>query len=129
MISIDCHHPDIEQFIEIKSNLDKVTKANISIRVTNDFLEAVKDNKDFKLSFTREETGEVIEKIVKAQEIFDKFCYMNWDYAEPAFLFWDRIEKWNLLSECDDFKYAGTNPCAGTSAHVKNFVKSVKAIA
>lgn len=112
MISIACDHPDIEDFITIKSDLDKVTKANISIRVTDDFMNAVIHNKDFELKFTREETGEVIKKVVKANEIFGKFCEMNWDYAEPAFLFWDRIEKYNLLEYVDDFKYAGVNPCA-----------------
>ncbi|WP_206459317.1 adenosylcobalamin-dependent ribonucleoside-diphosphate reductase [Anaerovorax sp. IOR16] len=112
MISLDCHHPDLENFIEIKSDLDKVTKANISIRVTNDFLEAVQNNTDFKLSFTRSETNEVIKKTIKAQEVFHKFCEMNWDYAEPAFLFWDRIEQWNLLAKTHGFKFAGTNPCA-----------------
>ena len=39
-------------------------------------------------------------------------CEMNWDYAEPGMLFWDRIENWNLLSEDRNFSYAGTNPCA-----------------
>lgn len=112
MISLDCHHPDIEDFIIIKSDLDKVTKANISIRVTDDFLQAVVDDKDFKLEFTREETGEKIEKIVKAREIFDKFAYMNWDYAEPAFLFWDRIKNYNMLGNDENFEYAGVNPCA-----------------
>lgn len=112
MISLACDHPDIEEFIEIKSDLDKITKANISIRVTKDFMEAVINNRDFKLTFTREETGEVIEKIVKASELFDKMCYMNWDYAEPGILFWDRIESWNLLSNNPKFKYASVNPCA-----------------
>ena len=112
MISLDCHHPDIEDFIEIKSDLDKVTKANISIRVTDDFMDAVINDKDFKLSFKRDETGEVTEKIVKASEIFDKMCEMNWDYAEPGILYWDRIENYNLLSEDEEFKYAGVNPCA-----------------
>lgn len=112
MISLDCHHPDVEDFITIKSDLDKVTKANISIRVTNDFLQAVVNDEDFKLEFTREETGEKIEKIVKASEIFDKFAQMNWDYAEPAFLFWDRIKKYNLLGNDEEFEYAGVNPCA-----------------
>ena len=111
MISLDCHHPDIEDFITIKSDLDKVTKANISIRVTDDFLQAVVDDKDFKLEFTREETGEKIEKTVKASEIFDKFARMNWDYAEPAFLFWDRIKNYNLLGNDGEFEYAGVNPC------------------
>lgn len=112
MISLDCHHPDIENFITIKSDLDKVTKANISIRVTDDFLQAVEKNENFKLEFTRKETGEKIEKIVKANEIFDKFAEMNWDYAEPAFLFWDRIKNYNLLGNDETFEYAGVNPCA-----------------
>ena len=112
MISLDCHHPDVEDFITIKSDLDKVTKANISIRVTDDFLQAVINNDNFKLSFTREETNEVIEKVVRANEIFDKFAQMNWDYAEPAFLFWDRIKNYNLLGNDPNFEYAGVNPCA-----------------
>lgn len=112
MISLDCHHPDVEDFITIKSDLDKITKANISIRVTNDFLRAVVNNDSFKLTFTRDETGETIEKVVKANEIFDKFAQMNWDYAEPAFLFWDRIKKYNLLGNDEEFEYAGVNPCA-----------------
>lgn len=112
MISMSCEHPDIEDFIEIKSDLNKVTKANISIRITDKFMDAVKDNKDFVLSFTREETNETITKTINARELFHKICEMNWDYAEPGMLFWDRIENWNLLSEDNNFKYAGTNPCA-----------------
>ena len=112
MISISCDHPDIEDFITIKSDLDKITKANLSIRVTNEFMQAVKDDATYTLSFTREETGEEINKTIKARELFDKFCYMNWDYGEPAFLFWDRVKSYNLLSEDDAFEYAGVNPCA-----------------
>ena len=111
MISMSCDHPDIEDFITIKSDLDKITKANLSIRVTDEFMRAVKDNATYTLSFTREETGEKIEKIIKAKELFDKFCYMNWDYGEPAFLFWDRVKSYNLLSEDPLFEYAGVNPC------------------
>lgn len=112
MISISCDHPDIEDFITIKSDLDKITKANLSIRVTDEFMRAVKNNATYTLSFTREETGEKIEKTIKAKELFDKFCYMNWDYGEPAFLFWDRVKSYNLLSEDPLFEYAGVNPCA-----------------
>lgn len=110
MISIDCNHPDLEEFINIKSDLNKITKANISIKVTDDFLKAVKENNDYTLKFIRLETGESIVKKVNAREIFTKFCTMNWDYAEPAFLFWDRIKSWNLLSNNEEFEYAGTNP-------------------
>ena len=111
MISISCDHPDIEDFITIKSDLDKITKANLSIRVTNEFMRAVENDSTYTLSFTREETGEEIKKTIKARELFDKFCYMNWDYGEPAFLFWDRVKSYNLLSEDDAFEYAGVNPC------------------
>ena len=112
MLSIDCHHPDLEEFIGIKSDLERVTKANISVRITDDFMQAVKNHEDFTLSFTREETGETIEKAVNAYEMFKKFSEMNWDYAEPGMLFWDRISNYNLLSEDEEFSYAGTNPCA-----------------
>lgn len=112
MISMSCDHPDVEEFIHIKSDLDRVTKANISLRITDDFMKAVKEKKPFKLTFTREETGEVIEKEVDAQSLFTEFCKMNWDYAEPGMLFWDRIKNYNILSEDSTFEYAGTNPCA-----------------
>ncbi len=112
MISISCDHPDIEDFITIKSDLDKITKANLSIRVTDEFMQAVEDDAIYTLSFIRKETGEEIKKTIKARELFDKFCYMNWDYGEPAFLFWDRVKSYNLLSKDDAFEYAGVNPCA-----------------
>ena len=112
MISISCDHPDIEEFITIKSDLNKITKANLSIRVTDKFMQAVDYDTTYTLSYVREETGEKIERKIRARELFDKFCYMNWDYAEPAFLFWDRINSYNLLSEDDAFEYAGVNPCA-----------------
>ena len=111
MISLDCHHPDLEEFLEVKSDLDRVTKANISVRITDDFMQAVKNDDNFTLSFTRPESGEVIEKTIRARDFFMKLAEMNWDYAEPGCLFWDRIESYNLLSKMDDFHYAGVNPC------------------
>ena len=112
MISIPCDHPDLEEFIKIKQNDNKVTKANISIRVTNDFMKAVKNREKYKLSFTRTETGENISKEVDAYEVFKEICRSNWDWGEPGMLFWDRIETWNLLSEDSNFHYGGVNPCA-----------------
>ena len=112
MISMDCHHPDIEHFIDIKNDLDKVTNANISIRFTDDFMDAVIDDKNFELSFTRPETNETITKTVKAREIFKKLSDNNWSMGEPGCLFWDRISNYNLLSNTKEFAYAGTNPCA-----------------
>ena len=111
MISIDCTHPDLEEFITIKSDLNKVTAANISVRVSDDFMKAVEQDNEWELYFERPETGERITKIVKAKDIYRLLCKNNWDYAEPGILFWDRIENYNLLSNNPDFSYAGTNPC------------------
>lgn len=112
MISLDCSHPDVPDFIELKTDLEKVTKANISLRIHKDFMEAVKKDQEYTLHYTRETTGEVIEKKVKARELFRKITDTNWDYAEPGALFWDRITGWSLLSNTDTFTYAGVNPCA-----------------
>ena len=112
MISIDCSHPDVPEFIELKTDLEKITKANISVRVHEDFMEAVKKNAEYTLHYTRETTGEVIEKKVNARELFRRITETNWDYAEPGALFWDRITSWNLLSNTKEFSYAGVNPCA-----------------
>ena len=112
MISLDCSHPDVPDFIELKTDLEKVTKANISLRIHKDFMEAVKNDQEYMLYYTRETTGEVIEKKVKARELFRKITDTNWDYAEPGALFWDRITGWSLLSNTDTFTYAGVNPCA-----------------
>ena len=112
MISLDCHHPDLLDFIDIKAKSDSVTKANISVRVTDDFMRAVENDDDWVMSFTREETGETITKTAKARDIFNKLCLNNWNWAEPGILFWDRIRGYSLLSNNEDFEYAGVNPCA-----------------
>jgi ribonucleoside-diphosphate reductase alpha chain len=112
MISIDCSHPDVLDFIKLKTDLEKVTKANISVRISNEFMEAVKEHKPYRLHYTRKETGQTIENEVNAAEMFHLIAETNWDYAEPGALFWDRITSWNLLSHTPEFSYAGVNPCA-----------------
>ena len=112
MISMDCSHPDILEFIELKTDLEKVTKANVSVRIYKDFMESVKKGTDYILSYEREATGEVIKKRVPARALFKKITDTSWDYAEPGVLFWDRISSWNLLSNTEEFSYAGVNPCA-----------------
>ncbi len=111
MISIDCTHPDLEKFIRIKTDLDKVNFANISVRVSDEFMKAVEEDLEWELFFERKETGEKISRTVKAKDIFRLLCETNWDYAEPGLLFWDRMTGGNLQSENDEFSYAGVNPC------------------
>ena len=110
MLSMDCTHPEIIDFINIKTDLNRVTKANISVRITDDFMKAVKNDEDWELYFKTEH--EEIKKIVKAKDIFKLLCKNNWDYAEAGILFWDRIKNYNILSEDENFEYAGVNPCA-----------------
>lgn len=112
MISIACDHPDLLDFIEVKNNPDKVTKANISIRITDDFMQAVINDGDYELSYQRETTGQNIVKVVKARELLNMIAQSNWKMAEPGMLYWDRIQNWNLFSEDDSIEYAGVNPCA-----------------
>lgn len=112
MISIDCSHPDVEDFINIKTDLNKVTKANISVKITDEFMKAVKENSTFTLHFHRGETDQDIVRVIRARDLFRKIAQTNWDYAEPGALFWDRINQWNLLSNSKEFSYAGVNPCA-----------------
>lgn len=110
MLSISCEHPDLEEFINLKSNLDTCTKANISVRVTDAFMRAVESGSDFTLHFTMED-GSEIKKVVNAKEMFMLLAQRNWEMAEPGILYWDRIANYNLLQNTG-FEYAGVNPCA-----------------
>ena len=112
MISIDVNHPDVSEFISIKSDLNKIQKANISVRVDANFMKAIIEGLQFVTEFLVEDTGEVITKEIDARKLFKELARQNWKFAEPGILFWDRISKWNLLSEDEEFEYAGTNPCA-----------------
>jgi ribonucleoside-diphosphate reductase alpha chain len=112
MINMDCTHPDIEEFIDVKNDLKKVNHANISVNVTDEFMKAVIEDKDFELYFRVEATGEEIRKTIRARELFKKIAKNNWNMAEPGLLFIDRINSWHLMSEDEDFEFAGVNPCA-----------------
>ena len=112
MINMDIEHPDIKEFITIKSDLDKVTGANISVNATDKFFEAVENDEMFELRFEVEATGEAISEQVRARELLELIAHNNWDYAEPGLLFSDRINSWHLMSEDEEFEFAGVNPCA-----------------
>jgi ribonucleoside-diphosphate reductase alpha chain len=111
MISLDCHHPDLEDFINLKTQADVCTKANISVMVTDDFMRAVINNDDWVMRYYRPESNQSINKIAKAQDLFMLLAKRNWEWAEPGILYWDTIQSYNMLSNTG-FKYAGVNPCA-----------------
>lgn len=112
MLNLDCSHPDIKDFINVKNDLSKVNYANISVNISNEFMEAVLEDKEYELYFYVQATGEEIRKKVNARELFRKIAENNWNMAEPGILYQDRIDSWHLMSQDDSFEFAGVNPCA-----------------
>ncbi len=97
-------HPDIEEFIHAKNDNHTLTGFNISVLVTDEFMEAVKEDGDFNLTFE----GRVY-KTIRARNLWDMIMRSTYDYAEPGVIFIDRIQKENNLAYCEEI--TGTNPC------------------
>ena len=97
-------HPDIAEFIRIKNNSTTLTQFNLSVGVTDKFMQAVKDDTDFDLTFE----GRVYDTI-NARALWDDILRSTWDWAEPGILFIDRINQKNNLHYCETI--AATNPC------------------
>lgn len=112
MISIPSNHPDLEEFIDIKTQQGAVTGANISIEIDDAFMLAVKYNTIYRLHFKVEDTGEEIDKFVKAKELYERIIKNNLDWAEPGMLYWDRIRSYHIMSHHPLFSFSGVNPCA-----------------
>lgn len=112
MLNMDCNHPDIEDFIDVKNDLSKVNFANISVNIDDKFMNAVKNDEEYELYFKVEATGEEIIKKISAKKLFNKLAANNWNMAEPGILYKNRIDSWHLMSEDEDFEFAGVNPCA-----------------
>jgi ribonucleoside-diphosphate reductase alpha chain len=97
LVGLDCSHPDVEEFLEIKQNNDKIQSANLSILFTDEFMQAVVENKEYELKFDVEATGEKIRRKINARDFFYKFAKAQHDYAEPGALFIDSIRNYNIL--------------------------------
>ena len=97
-------HPDIEEFIRAKQNTDNLTNFNISVAVTDEFMEALDADAEFELRFEGR-----IHKKVKASYLWEEIMRSNWDWGEPGVLFIDRINQMNNLRYCEEI--AATNPC------------------
>jgi len=110
MISIPVDHPDIEDFIEIKhNNLDKVKHANISVKITDDFMNAVIEDKDFDLTFTTKH--EKIKRTVRAKELWNKIITAAHKSAEPGVLFWTHAQEMSPSDNYEQLRIVTTNPC------------------
>jgi ribonucleoside-diphosphate reductase alpha chain len=112
MLSIPSSHPDLEEFIDVKTENGAITGANISIEIDDRFMIAVKRQELYRLHFKVNATGEEIEKYVEAKRLYEKLVRNNLDWAEPGMLYWDNIKKYHLMSHHPKFEFVGTNPCA-----------------
>lgn len=112
MLTIDVHHPEIRTFINIKRDLKKVTGANISIRVSDEFMNAVKNKTSVQLRFPVEKNVEhSIEAEVDATELWNEMMDAAWSSAEPGIIFWDTVLK-NGPADCyPEYVSKSTNPC------------------
>ena len=110
ILTMSCDHPDIEKFITVKSDLKKLNRTNISVKITDEFMQKVINNEQHTLSFTRS-SGETISKTIDANVLFDKFVKNNFDNAEPGMAYWNRVTSWHLLSDNSDYKLESFNPC------------------
>lgn len=113
MLTISCHHPEIMTFINIKRDLKKVTGANISIRWTDEFMEAVKAEQQVELRWPVDSTEPKIRSKVNAKEVWDAFVDSAWASAEPGALFWDSAQRLTPSDIYKDFGFGSisTNPC------------------
>ncbi len=116
MLTISVHHPDILQFVTVKNDDKKVTGANISVRLTKEFLNAVKKDEEYELCFPVDykEKGikPQISKMISAKEVWNTIIHSAWFRAEPGLLMWDNVTE-NTPADCyDEYKSRGTNPCS-----------------
>lgn len=134
MLSMSINHPDIEEFITKKQDLTKVTGANISVKVTDEFMQAVENDKDYILRFPVDESvpqGLMIEEMpynelwffsdddhpnsffkkVRARELWDTLMHCAWNTAEPGIMFEGAMHNYSPDGVYEDFRMVGTNPC------------------
>lgn len=104
MATMRCDHPDIEQFITAKSDPARLRMFNMSVLVTDDFMDAVKADGSWDLVF-----GDKVYHTVQARDLWNKIMQATFDYAEPGVIFIDRINKANNLSYVEEI--SATNPC------------------
>ena len=112
MLSMDIRHPDIEKFITMKQDLTKVTGANVSVKISDEFMKAVENNESFTLRFPVDSEEPTITKEVEASELWQLVVESATATAEPGLLMWDNILKYLPANEYEQFKTECVNPCA-----------------
>ncbi|RTE54598.1 adenosylcobalamin-dependent ribonucleoside-diphosphate reductase [Arenibacter aquaticus] len=113
MLSVSINHPDAEDFIDAKMEQGKVTGANVSVRIDDDFMSSVESGKPYTQKFPTHNSNPKVSKNIDAKKVWDKIVHNAWQSAEPGILFWDTIIKESVPDCYSDlgYKTVSTNPC------------------
>ncbi len=113
MLSVSINHPDAEDFIDAKMEQGKVTGANVSVRMDDDFMTAVESGQAYTQKFPIHSPNPKVSKTIDAQKLWSKIVHNAWRSAEPGILFWDTIIKESVPDCYSDLGYntVSTNPC------------------
>lgn len=112
MLTISVHHPEIITFIKSKIDLQKVTGANISVRISDEFMRAVEADTEYEQRWPVDSTEPKISMQVRARAVWDEIVLAAWRCAEPGVLFWDTVLKNTPADVYKQFRSISTNPCS-----------------
>lgn len=113
MLTVSIKHPDAENFINAKMQSGKVTGANVSVKIDDEFMQCVKENKPYTQQFPIHSDNPVVTKTIDARKLWDKIIHNAWKSAEPGVLFWDTVIR-ESVPDCyadKGFTTVSTNPC------------------
>jgi len=123
--STSIHHPDIMEFITVKNDLTRLTGANISVKLTDEFLNAVSRNEDYEIRFPVDSNTPIMSEMISASNTWDTICENAWKMAEPGILFWDNMIRESPADCYENFKTISTNPCCfAKSENIQVITKS-----
>jgi len=113
MLTISIKHPDAESFIDAKMESNKVTGANVSVKIDNEFMDAVVNNKPYQQQFPLDADNPTYKQTINARELWQKIVHNAWKSAEPGILFWDTVVNESVADSYADqgFQTVSTNPC------------------
>jgi len=113
MLSVSIKHPDSEAFIDAKMTEGKVTGANVSVKIDDEFMLAATEDKEYVQQFPIDADNPMVRKPISAKKLWDKIVHNAWKSAEPGVLFWDTIIRESIPDCYADlgFRTVSTNPC------------------
>ena len=113
MLSVSIKHPDSEAFIDAKMTEGKVTGANVSVKIDDEFMQAATEDKEYVQQFPIDSKDPMVKKTISAKALWEKIVHNAWKSAEPGVLFWDTILRESIPDCYADlgFRTVSTNPC------------------